>query len=187
MALVRGRWVRWQGVGAGDGRGDEGLVVVWSVGSARLVYVAGALEDVVGAWPISPLLEPAGDGPVVFEGVVEVRPHPRFHQPVMDPFLGVYHWAQSRLSSRSRSSKSFLSKAAFLRRYTSASTPTSSRSLSSTLMRARRANRPSSQSRWPSREEASQWLARALRGLLCTIPSRRKIPYTVGSPWGLIA
>src|SRR6266403_1665238 len=89
MAFVRGRWVRWQGVGAGDGRGDEGLVVVWSVGSARLVYVAGALEDVVGPWPVSPLLEPAGDGPVVLEGVVEARPHPRFYQPVVDPLLGV--------------------------------------------------------------------------------------------------
>src|SRR6266446_1977674 len=89
MAFARGRWVRWQGVGAGNGCGDEGLVVVWSVGSARLVYVAGALEDVVGTWSVPPLLEPAGDGPVVFEGVVEARPHPRFYQPVVDPFLGV--------------------------------------------------------------------------------------------------
>src|SRR6266404_5552592 len=89
MAFVRGRWVRWQGVGAGDGRGDEGLVIVWSVGSARLVHIAGALEDVVGSWPISPLLEPAGDGLVVFEGIVEARPHPRFYQPVVDPLLGV--------------------------------------------------------------------------------------------------
>src|SRR6266403_194820 len=89
MAFVRGRWVRWQGVGAGDGRGDEGLVVVWSVGSARLVHVAGAFEDVVGPWSVSSLLEPAGDGPVVFEGIVEARPHPRFYQPVVDPLLGV--------------------------------------------------------------------------------------------------
>src|SRR6266478_10067303 len=89
MALVRGRWVRWQGVGASDGRGDEGLVVVWSVGSARLVYVAGALEDVVGPWPVSPLLEPAGDGPVVLEGVVEARPDSRLHQPIVNPFFGV--------------------------------------------------------------------------------------------------
>src|SRR6266403_3429655 len=89
MALVRGRWVRWQGVGAGDGRGDEGLVVVWSVGSARLVHVVGALEDVIGPWSVSSLLEPAGDGPVVFEGVVEACPYPRFYQSVMNPFFGV--------------------------------------------------------------------------------------------------
>src|SRR6266404_6077934 len=89
MAFVRGRRVRWQGVGAGDGRGDEGLVVVWSVGSACLVYVAGALEDVVGPWSVSPLLEPTGDGSVVFEGVIEARPHPCLYQPVVDSFLGV--------------------------------------------------------------------------------------------------
>src|SRR6266446_5686158 len=82
-------WVRWQGMGACDGGGDERLVVVWSGWSARLVYVAGALEDVVGARSVSPLLEPVGDGPVVFEGVIEVRPHSRLHQPVVDPFFGV--------------------------------------------------------------------------------------------------
>src|SRR6266436_8805453 len=30
VALDGGWWVRWQGIGAGDGRGDEGLVVVRS-------------------------------------------------------------------------------------------------------------------------------------------------------------
>ena len=65
------------------------MVVVWSVGSTCLVYVAGALENVVGPWPVSSLLEPAGNGPIVFEGVVEMRPHPRFYQPIVDPFFGV--------------------------------------------------------------------------------------------------
>ncbi len=68
-----------QGVGAGDGRGDEGLVVVRSGWSGHLVYIAGALEDVVGSRAVSPLLEPVGDGSVVFEGVVEARPHLRFY------------------------------------------------------------------------------------------------------------
>src|SRR6266436_360134 len=81
--------VRWQGVGACDGGGDERLIVVRSGWSARLVHVAGAFKDVVGAWPVSYLLEPAGDGPVVLEGIVEVRPYSRFHQPVVEPFLGV--------------------------------------------------------------------------------------------------
>ncbi len=73
----------------GDGHGDEGLVVVWSGWSACLIYVAGALEDVVGSRSVSSLLEPAGDGPVVFEGVVEARPYPRRYQPVVDSLLGV--------------------------------------------------------------------------------------------------
>ncbi len=34
-------------------------------------------------------MEPVGDGPVIFEGVVKARPHPRFYQPVVDPLLGV--------------------------------------------------------------------------------------------------
>src|SRR6266478_169703 len=89
VALGRGRRVRWQGVGTGDGCGDEGLVVVRSVRSACLVYIAGAFEDVVGSRPVSSLLEPAGNGSVVFEGVVEARPHPGLYQPVVDPFLGV--------------------------------------------------------------------------------------------------
>src|SRR6266403_18010 len=89
VALDGGRWVRWQGVGAGDGCGDEGLVVVRSGWSACLVHVAGALEDVVGPRPVSPLLEPTGDGSVVFEGVVEARPYSHFHQPIMDSFFGV--------------------------------------------------------------------------------------------------
>ena len=54
-----------------------------------MVYVAGAFEDIVGAWSISPLLKPSGDSLVVFEGVVEVRPDPRLYQPVVDPLLGV--------------------------------------------------------------------------------------------------
>ena len=86
VALDGGWWVQGQGVGAGDGCGDEGLIVIQSGWSACLVYVVGALEDVVGARPISRLLEPAGDGPVVFEGVVEARPDSRLHQPVVDPF-----------------------------------------------------------------------------------------------------
>src|SRR6266446_4557975 len=89
VALDGGRWVRWQGVVACDGGGDERLVVVRSCRSACLVYIAGAFEDVVGSRPVSSLLEPAGNGSVVFEGVVEARPHPRFYQPVVDPFLGV--------------------------------------------------------------------------------------------------
>ncbi len=55
----------------------------------RLVHVAGALEDVVGARPVPSLLEPVGDGPVVFEGVVEAHPDSRLYQPVVDPLLGV--------------------------------------------------------------------------------------------------
>src|SRR6266403_1152966 len=78
-----------QGVGAGDGCGDEGLVVVWSGWSGCLIYVMGPFEDVVGSRPVSSLLEPPGNRPVVFEGVVKMCPHPRFYQPVMDPFLGV--------------------------------------------------------------------------------------------------
>ena len=35
------------------------------------------------------MLEPVGDGPVVFEGVVEACPYPRFYQSVMNPFFGV--------------------------------------------------------------------------------------------------
>ncbi len=89
VALDGGRWVRWQGVGARDGGGDERLVVVRSCRSACLVYIAGAFEDVVGARPVPSLLEPAGDGPVVFEGVVEARPDSRLHQPIVDPFFGV--------------------------------------------------------------------------------------------------
>src|SRR6266478_8723783 len=89
VVLDGSRRVRWQGVGAGDGCGDEGLVVVRSGWSACLVYVAGAFKDVVGSRPVSSLLEPAGDGPVVFEGVVEARPHPCLYQPVVDLLLGV--------------------------------------------------------------------------------------------------
>src|SRR6266403_4179363 len=89
VALDGGGRVRWQGVGAGDGHGDESLVVVWLGWSACLVYIAGALEDVVGPRSISPLLEPAGDGPVVLEGVVEARPDLRFYQPIVDSLLGV--------------------------------------------------------------------------------------------------
>ncbi len=89
VALDGGGRVRWQGVGAGDGHGDESLVVVWLGWSACLVYIAGALEDVVGPRSISPLLEPAGDGPVVLEGVVEARPDLCFYQPIVDSLLGV--------------------------------------------------------------------------------------------------
>jgi len=89
VALDGGRRVWRQGVGVGDGRGDEGLVVIRSGWLAHLVYIAGALEDVVGPWSVPPLLEPTGNGPVVFEGVVEAHPHSRFHQPVVDPLLGV--------------------------------------------------------------------------------------------------
>ncbi len=82
-------WVRQQGVGAGDGRGDEGLVVIQLGWSAGLVHVAGSFEDIVGARPISPLLEPMGDGSVIFEGVVKARPHSHLHQPVVDSLLGM--------------------------------------------------------------------------------------------------
>src|SRR6266403_1171614 len=89
VVLGGSRRVRWQGVGAGDGCGDEGLVVVRSGWSACLVHIAGPLEDVVGSRPVPPLLEPVGDGPVVFEGVIEARPDSRLYQPVVDPFFGV--------------------------------------------------------------------------------------------------
>ncbi len=79
VALDRGWWVRRQGVGAGDGCGDEGLVVIRSGWSVCLVHVTGALVDVVGSRSISPLLEPTGDGSVVFEGIVEARPYSRLH------------------------------------------------------------------------------------------------------------
>ncbi len=85
----RVRWVWWQGVGPGDGCGDEGLVVVWSGWSGGLVHIAGAFEDIVGSRAVSSLLEPPGNRLVVFEGVVKMHPHPRFHQPVVDPFLGM--------------------------------------------------------------------------------------------------
>ena len=65
------------------------MIVVQSGWSARLVHVVGPLENIVGAWSVSPLLEPSGNGPVIFEGVVEARPDPRFHQPVMDSLFGV--------------------------------------------------------------------------------------------------
>ena len=55
------------------------MVVVRSWWSGGLVYVAGALEDVVGSWAVSSLLEPSGDGPVVLEGVVEARPYSHLH------------------------------------------------------------------------------------------------------------
>ncbi len=89
VALSGGRRARQQWVGAGDGRGDEGLIVVRSGWSACLVYVVGALEDVVGSRSVSPLLEPAGDGPVVLEGIVEARPHSCFYQPIVDSLLGM--------------------------------------------------------------------------------------------------
>ncbi len=54
-----------------------------------MVYVAGALEGVVGARPISSLLEPSGDGLVVLEGIVEVCPDSCLYQPVVDSLLGV--------------------------------------------------------------------------------------------------
>ena len=79
VALDCGRRVWGQEVGAGDGCGDEGLVVIRSSWSTRLVYVPGALEGVVGPWAVPPLLQPAGDGSVVFEGVVEARPYPCFY------------------------------------------------------------------------------------------------------------
>ncbi len=65
----------WQWVGFGDGGWDEGLSVVRSWWSGGLVYIAGAFEDVVGSWAISSLLEPPGDGLVVFEGVIEACPY----------------------------------------------------------------------------------------------------------------
>src|SRR6266478_6440274 len=89
VALGGSGRVRWEGVGAGEGCRDEGLVVVRSGWSARLVYVAGALEDVVGSRPVSSLLEPVRDRLVVFEGVIEVRPHSHFYQPIVDSFFGV--------------------------------------------------------------------------------------------------
>ena len=51
------------------------MVVIGLWQSGGLVHVAGALEDVVGSWAISSLLEPPGDGLVVFEGVIEARPY----------------------------------------------------------------------------------------------------------------
>ncbi len=72
-----------------DGGGDERLVVVRLGWSARLVHIAGAFKDVVGARPVPPLLEPVGDGPVVFEGVVEAHPDSRFYQPIVDSLFGV--------------------------------------------------------------------------------------------------
>ncbi len=73
----------------GDGGGDKGLIVVRSWRLGGLIHVAGALEDVVGARSISPLLEPPGNCPVVFEGIVEVHPDLRLYQPVMDLLLGM--------------------------------------------------------------------------------------------------
>ena len=89
VALSGAWWVWRQGVSMRDGGGDKRLVVVRSSQSACLVHVAGAFEDIVGAQPVSSLLEPAGNGPVVFEGVVEACPDPHFYQPVVDSLLGV--------------------------------------------------------------------------------------------------
>ncbi len=85
-----GVWrVRWQWVGPGNGRGDEGLVVVRSWWLRGLIHVAGALEDVVQPQAVSSLLRPPGDCPVVLEGVVEARPDSRLYQPIVDPLLSV--------------------------------------------------------------------------------------------------
>ncbi len=53
--------------------------VVRSWQSRGLVYVVGALEDIVGPQAIPSLLEPPGDGPVVLEGIVEACPYPCFY------------------------------------------------------------------------------------------------------------
>ncbi len=72
-----------------DGCGDEGLVVVRPGWPTCLVYIPGAFEDIVGPRPVPSLLQPAGNGPVIFEGVVEACPDSRFYQPVVDPLLGM--------------------------------------------------------------------------------------------------
>ena len=63
------------------------MVVVRSSGSACLIHVAGALEDVVGSRPVPSLLEPVRDRLVVLEGVIEARPHSCLYQPVVDPLF----------------------------------------------------------------------------------------------------
>ncbi len=89
MAPGRVWRVWWQGVGAGDGCRDKGLAVVRSGQSGGLVYVAGTFEDIVGPWPVPPLLEPAGDRPVILEGAVEAHPYSHFYQPVVNSFLSM--------------------------------------------------------------------------------------------------
>ena len=85
-----GVWqVRWERVGLGNGCGDEDLAIVWSWWSGGLVYISGALKNVVGPWAVSSLLEPSGDRPIVFEGVVEACPDLHLYQSVVDPLLGV--------------------------------------------------------------------------------------------------
>jgi len=79
----------WEWVHPSDGGGDEGLVVVGLWWSGGLSGVARTLERVVGSWAVSSLLEPPGDGPVVFEGVIQMHPHLCLYQSVMDPFLGM--------------------------------------------------------------------------------------------------
>ena len=54
-----------------------------------MVYIAGSLEDIVGSRAVPSLLEPSGDNPVVFEGVIEACPDLRFYQPVVDLLLSV--------------------------------------------------------------------------------------------------
>ncbi len=82
-------WVRWEQVGPRDGHGDEGLPIIRLWWSGGLIYVAGALEDVVRPRAIPSLLEPLGNRPVILEGVVEVCPDLCLHQPVVDSLFGV--------------------------------------------------------------------------------------------------
>ncbi len=89
MAPCGVQWVWRQWVGLGDGRGDQGLVVIWSWWSGGLAYIAGSFVDVVGPQSVSPLLEPLRNRPVVFEGIVKTRPHPHFYQSVMDLLFSV--------------------------------------------------------------------------------------------------
>ncbi len=84
---VRQVWWKWGG--SGDGRGDKGLPVVRSWRLWGLVYISGPFKDVVRPGAVSSLLEPPGNGPVVFEGVVEACPDLCFDQPVVDLLLGV--------------------------------------------------------------------------------------------------
>ena len=63
---------------------DEDLIVIWSWWVWGLGGVMGSTVGIVGPQCISPLLEPVGDGSVVFEGVVKVSSYPHFDQPVVN-------------------------------------------------------------------------------------------------------
>ncbi len=85
-----GQWShRWESLSSGDRGGDKGPVIIGAWGPGCLVNVVWTLVGVVGPWPVSALLEPPRDGPVVLKCIIQVHSYLCFYQPVVDSLLGV--------------------------------------------------------------------------------------------------